>query len=142
MTSLTHEVPENVDPEFNQADHHHEPLPTGIKRWIFTTNHKDIGTLYLWFSFIMFLTGGAMAMGPTEEVTVTPDVDVTVVEDADTTAEVVVDDDAEVTVEAQGDAEGEVIVEDEDDAEAEAEAAHEGHADTEVDVEVSTPDAE
>ena len=40
------------------SDHH----PTGIKRWLFTTNHKDIGTMYLWFSFIMFLTGGAMAM--------------------------------------------------------------------------------
>jgi cytochrome c oxidase subunit 1 len=39
-------------------DHH----PSGIMRWVKTTNHKDIGTMYLWFSFIMFLTGGFMAM--------------------------------------------------------------------------------
>src|SRR4029079_16398994 len=35
----------------------------GIMRWVTTTNHKDIGTLYLWFSFAMFMTGGAMGMG-------------------------------------------------------------------------------
>jgi cytochrome c oxidase subunit 1 len=36
--------------------------PGGVMRWITTTNHKDIGTLYLWFAFIMFLTGGVLAL--------------------------------------------------------------------------------
>ena len=47
-------------------DHAHGHKPTGLVpwllRWVTTTNHKDIGTLYLSFSLLMFFVGGAMAL--------------------------------------------------------------------------------
>ena len=44
-------------------DKHDDHGPaSGIKRWLYTTNHKDIGSMYLIFSLIMFLVGGAMAL--------------------------------------------------------------------------------
>ena len=43
-------------------DHDHDHKPHGWRRWVFATNHKDIGTMYLVFSCLMFFTGGAFAM--------------------------------------------------------------------------------
>ncbi len=43
-------------------DDGHDHVPSGLMRYVTTTNHKDIGSMYLWFSFAMFLVGGVMAL--------------------------------------------------------------------------------
>ncbi|MGI4937647.1 MAG: cbb3-type cytochrome c oxidase subunit I, partial [Janthinobacterium lividum] len=40
----------------------HDDHPHGWRRWLYATNHKDIGTLYMWFAFTMLLSGGVLAL--------------------------------------------------------------------------------
>jgi cytochrome c oxidase subunit I len=39
-------------------DHH----PTGWRRYVYSTNHKDIGTMYLWFAIFAGLLGGLLSV--------------------------------------------------------------------------------
>jgi cytochrome c oxidase subunit I len=46
----------------NTAHAHHEDHPTGWRRWAYSTNHKDIGTMYIVFAVVAGLIGLAMSI--------------------------------------------------------------------------------
>ena len=57
--AATHGAHESAH-DHDHGDHGH---PTGWRRFVYSTNHKDIGTMYLAFALLGGFVGGALSIG-------------------------------------------------------------------------------